>query len=307
MGKDRKKRTGLVLIKVKRAMPLLLWAVGIAFVCLVGGLVAKYVVSVPHGDNQIGADHFYFTLDLLTATEELTGQDENRILERTIDLYGGGQNSLTFRVRNYLDDLRINGSDVAYTLSWEHGITVKHNDTAVESGSSYTLTGGGQASDAFTVSFDDATTDGEAVITISSTAPYQKEMKLTLNFHSQQYDVRYRVEDTAGGAYANLIVMVGKAGGVAAGKLRFDWTAAGDALQVDCTNTNILENNVNAGELVVPGSVASGYALNTRAIGESGSISILFFKTDASRDYSKADTVAALDGEIYEILIEPKN
>lgn len=299
MEKDRKKRLFPALIQVKQAMPLLLLAVGIAFVCLVGGLMAKYVTSASKGDNRIGANDFYFSVDLMEAVE---GEDENRVLERTVELYGAGQNSLTFTVQNFFDGLRISTGEIAYTLSWEGAVTLELEDASVTSGSAHTLAGGSQNGDTFTASFTDTTQAATAVITVASTAPYTKEMKLTVKFSPEIYDVLYRVEDSVGSVYANLIVMVGKEDGVDAGKLRFLWDES--LLQIDCTNTHIVEQNGDT--LTVPAGVSIGNTVSTQPVGEMGSISVFFFKTDPAKDHSQADTVVEADGNgIYPINIGP--
>lgn len=300
MRNDRKEGFVLTLIHIKKAMPMLFLAVGIAFVCLVGGLVAKYVVSIPHGDNQIGANNFYFTLDLFDADEEFIGQDENRIVSRTVEFHGESQTALTFTVQNFMDELRISGKDIAYTLSWEGNISVAQGGNAVANGSGHTLTGGAQAAHAFTATLTDTTEEQTATVSIRSSSPYSKDLTLTIRFYPETYDVLYRVEDAPGNPYADLIVMVGKENGAAAEAINFDWSAASDGLQMDSTNTYIVRDY--NGELIFP--VPSGYTLpNTKAIGENGSISILFFKTDPSKNYAMPDTVAQLSAGIYQVVL----
>lgn len=299
MAKDREKRPIGVLGMVKRALPALLLVAGVVSVCLVGGLVAKYVASVSRSDNQIGANDFYFSIDLLEAQ---AGEDENQILEREVALYGAGQNSLNFSVRNFFDDLRISGKDIPYTITWPEAVVTVKQGGAVASGG--TLTGMGQDQDDYTLSFIDTTQDGEATVTVSSTAPYAKTMTLKVVFHAETYDVLYRVEDAPGNAYANLIVMVGKEDGVNKGQLRFLWDQ--NLLQIDCTNTHVVE--LNNGELTVPAGVNAGNIVSSQSVDESGSISILFFKTDMSQDYSKENTVVTADGDsIYPIQVGPAN
>lgn len=312
MDKEQKKKVMPVWLSLnwKKAMPMLAVAVGVVLLCFIGGLAAKYVVIDKQNDNQISANDFYFTMDVLTATDQNSGKDENTITERTIPLYGSSQASFSFQVRNYLDDLRINAKDITYTISYtaDPGVDARLTlgGANVASGTAYTLTAGAKDADEFLLSApDNAVEGGKITVTVKSSTPYEKEMKLTVILYPQQYDVLYRVEDAAGDPYARLIIMVGKEGGVAAGKINLDWSAANgsaNALQVDSTNTFVNFSGTHSGltEGAIP-YVKS--AVSTEAVAESGSVAVYFFKADPSKNYSVPDTIVEADNSgVYQVV-----
>lgn len=312
MAKYERKREMPIWLAIpwKKAVPLLVLAVGVVLLCLVGGLRAKYVTVDEQDNNQASANDFYFSIDLLAATDQYSGQDENAVTERTVDLYGATQTSLTFQVRNFFDTLRVNPADITYTVTYtadkDVPVKVENGSSTVTSGASFTLTGGGQDADQFTVSApDNQVEQGKITVTVKSSVPYVKEMKLTIVLHPQQYDVLYRVEDTAGDPYATLIIMAGKPGGVDAGSIRVDWSAINgtdNVLQVDSTNTFVNPSGTLPGVGADDKTFLKEF-ISAKKIDENGSVAIYFFKQDPSKDYSMADTVAeAVDG-VYRVIL----
>lgn len=313
MAKDREKRGVPIWFGIhwKRTVPLLALAVVVVLLCLVGGLAAKYVVVDNKDDNQISANDFYFSIDLLSATDQYAGQDENKITEREIHLYGATQTSLSFKVRNYFDDLRINPADITYTISYKAtagvpAVLKSGNDQEVASGASYTLTHGIQDFDEFTISAPDNTVEGgEIEVTVASSVPYVKTMTMTIVLHPQKYDVLYRVEDSVDSPYATLIIMAGKRDGVAAGKINVDWSAintTANVLQVDTTNTFVNKSGVLTDINAEDGSFLESF-VSTDDIGELGSVAVYFFKADPSKNYSMPDTVAKAEGDVYQVIL----
>lgn len=312
MAKERKNRGVLIWFSAnwKRAVPLLCVAAGVVLLCFVGGITAKYVATDNRDNNQISANDFYFSIDMLSATDQYAGQDENTITERTFDLYGSTQTSMTFKVRNHFDELRINPADITYTVSYTADANVpavlKSGDETVTSGTFYTLTGGTVDSDTFTISAPDNTVEGGKItVTVASSVPYVKTMTLTVVLHPQKYDVLYRVEDAAGDPYATLIIMAGKAGGVEAGNINVDWStinATANILQVDTTNKFVNKTGVLTGVNENDNSFLKSF-VSTDDIGEKGSVAIYFFKADPSRNYSMPDTVAEAVEGVYQVIL----
>ena len=314
MAKYRRKKEVPVWLGIhwKKAVPLLVLAVVVGLSCLIGGLAAKYVVTDTKEGNQVSANDFYFSIDLLAATDQYAGQDENLITERTVELFGTTQTSLTFKVRNFFDDLRINPKDINYTISYkaDSGVpaTITSGGSKVTSGSAYTLTAGSQDFDEFTVSAPNNQVEGGKItVTVASSSPYTKTMTLTVILHPQQYDVLYRVEDNAGDPYATLIIMAGKPNGVAAGAINMDWSAinaSANVLQVDTTNTFVNSGTLVGGVNENDNSYLTSI-LSVQKIDENGSVAIYFFKQDPNQDYSMPDTIAeAVDG-VYQVILEP--
>lgn len=282
----------------KKAMPLLFLVAGIALLCLISGIAAKYIQKTDDPGNQVGAKDFYFTVDLFAAEAEA---DENRIVEKRVDLYGSGQRELNFTVQNFFDELRINGDAISYTIRYETtgGVAAQltKDSVAVTSGTTYTMAAGSSVEHTFKIAATTADIpEGSAmVVTVESTAPYNKTMVLTVALNPQQYDVLYRLEDEPNTNSAKLVIMAGKT--IAVNELVLDWSAinaGGNVLQIDSTNGAFLPN------------MTGGYAktaTNTKEIAEGASIAIYFFKADPSKNYTIPNTIAPLSEGKYQIVI----
>lgn len=311
MAKDQKKRGMLAWLSIhwKRAVPLLALAVVVVVLCFVGGLRAKYVAIDEHEKNQFSANDFYFSIDLLAATDQYAGDDENEITEREIHLYGAGQNRLTFQVRNFFDDLRVNPADITYTVSYSANVSAELTvgGNQVTSGASYTLSKNSKDYDEFTISAPNNTVEGGKItVTVASTVPYVKTMTLTVVLHPQQYDVLYRVEDNAGDPYARLIVMVGKPEGVQVGKINVDWSAinaTSNILQVDSTNTFVNLSGVHGeNEMDDTNNFVQKFT-SKEVVDGNGSVAIYFFKKYPDQNYSMANTVAKEVNGVYQVIL----
>ena len=279
----------------KKAMTALLIVLGIALVCFVGVIAAKYLSSTSFSGNQIGAKDFYFTID--TFLEDT--KDENELVEKSVNLYGSGQQSYTFSVLNYYDALRVNQQDITFTTTYRASGSINASLTsngADANGGSFQLNGEDAASHQFTVTFIDGVTDGDWVeVTVTSSAPYEKVMKLIVYYNPQEYKVLYRVEDEPGKTYSKLVVTTSVA--IEKNSLTIDWSdvnATENALQIDTTDTDILLQSHIASNYQI-NDVTKEYmvrATNDNAITADGSISIYFFKADPSKNYSILDTEA---------------
>ncbi len=286
----------------KKAMSALLIVLGIALVCFIGVIAAKYISQETYPGNQIGAKDFYFTIDTFLEDE----QDENTVLTKQVDLYGATQDSYTFHVVNAYDALRINQEDIHFNITCETaGVTLRDDGGAAVSSNGYTLLGGESNSQCFTLTFDQLTDNKMAEIVVTSTLPYEKIMRLQVVAHPQDYAVLYRVEDEPGKTYARLVVMAGV--DVAAGELDIDWSGINtteNTLQIDTTDTDILNQVSDVGS--DPGAFMTS-ATNNDDIAADGSISVYFFKADPSQNYAIDDTPVVKNGSKYPIHIPKTN
>lgn len=285
----------------KKAMTALLIVLGIALVCFIGVVAAKYISSSTYSGSQIGAKDFYFAIDSYLEDD----QDENKIVTKDVHLYGTTQNSYTFHVQNYFDPLRVNSENILFSVDCgpATGVVLTEGD-GTEVAQSYSLVGGSCNSQDFKVTFNDLQDERIAEIAVTSTSPYAKTMVLKVHMHPNDYDVLYRVEDEAGKAYAKLVVMAGV--DVAAQALNIDWSAVNaeaNLLQIDSTDSDVL-NQIGIAAYYKDG--LGSYmvkATNDHAIAAGGSLAIYFFKADPSDNYAKSDTAVTLSDGKYSILI----
>lgn len=276
----------------------------IALLGVVAGVGAKYVKSFRAVQSQLRANEFFFTVDLLGDTQEYAD------LQKEIHLFGGDAKSLTFRVQNYFDDLRINAKDIRYsvTLSCDNK---DYTDYALTAGTleEHTLTAGAKDTDAYTLSLPAgyAQFKGNTVVTatVKATDPYVKEMKLRFVLHGQPEPVIYRMEDRPGGTYATLIVMASEE--IPAGALKLDWSAVNQAsnlLQIDTNSKYVLDGTLSLAANDPNGGFLN-QAINTLPMQAEESILIYFFKADPAADYSTiGDLVAEKSGGVYSVVIK---
>lgn len=272
-------------------------------ICTIGGLTAKYIYDNIGKDTQVVARDFYFTVDLLGDTNELSD------LETDIHLFGGGDKTVPFTVKSYFDDLRINNKDITYTATIECDNGSYNKATFTTKPSDFVMTANVKADDAYVISmpagYERAGKTTTVTAVIKSSAPYEKEMRLNFVLHADDAPMTYRVEDNAGDAFATLIVMANE--DVAANKITVDWSTVNNGannLQVDTTSPQVLDNTVKL-TTNTPGSSYLTGITTTRALKKGESIQIYFFKADPSVSYSKPDTqVSANASGVYALTIE---
>lgn len=266
--------------------------------CVCFGVFAKYMQNNKY-DNTVLAEDFYFTVDLLGDTNTVQS------LERTVDLYGGGEHELSFTVQNFFDEKRVNGTAIEYTVKIDTENSTYSGASLGAYDASYTLAAGpDEASKEFVLTIPAGYKEGDRVIvTVASSAPYEKTMTLTFLLHRFTADVSYRVIDQAGSSTASLIIMTNVE--VEKGKLFLDWSGAQtrggvfqaeeNILQIDTTNLYILDEIDGVLQFETNKIPEGGYlktATVTRSLKPGESILIYFFKIDPQADYSK-DTTAA--------------
>ncbi len=203
--------------------------------CPLGVVLARYYDQRAHEGGSATSKPFYFTVDKLSGEEN----------ERIWSLYGGDEKVVTFKVQNYMDALRPNFAATTYNVS----MTVQNNEggpvpTLSESGNA-TLAAGADKS--YTLTVPEGYKDGaQVVITVTSSAPYEKTMRLIFSLHVFDHPVSYSIVDT--GIALKLYVTANESA-VAAGKLCIDWSdvnATENRLQLDPTAAHLM----NDGELV---------------------------------------------------------
>ncbi len=284
-----------------------LFGVGILVVCaLFTGVFAKYAYQHDSTPGQITADNFYFTTDLTGDTVMVLQGDTDTYnfgQESTTgrwQLYGGVQHTLTIKVQNYYDDLRVTGADITYTatVSTNSAATTGADGLTVSSASG-TLTGDDKHDDALTLTIPAhnswAYNDGDTVtLTVTSTAPYEKTFTLIFTLHTVNDVLSYRVLDTVGSPYAELIIMsnvMDENGNTKSVTPHLKWP---ETLDIDNTN-NLTFTEKNGDMFVQQDGMEGRDMLLSQPFATGRSESIVFFKTDTSANYSRPDTVVTPD------------
>ena len=208
----------------------------VAALCPLGIAVARYYEEREYDGGSMASKPFYFTLDKLSGDET----------ERMWSLYGGDEKVITFKVQNYMDEFRPNFSATTYNVS----MTVQNNGggsftpTLSETG---TVTLAAGADKTYTLTIPEGYAEGaQVIVTVTSSAPYEKTMRLIFSLHIFGHPVSYSVVDT--GIALKLYVTANESA-IAAGKLTVDWSeinATENRLQID----PVVAHLMNGGELV---------------------------------------------------------
>lgn len=243
------------------------------------------------------------------------------VQEGTWNLYGGGAHEITFELRNYYDDLRITQGQISYTVS------VEAKTPADESGSSSSITGlatvsdhptdpagttGSEISGALgsagsegkavqeitlsiadeqTVPYDDGT---EVIVTIQSTSPYKKIMKLHFLLYQVDTYLSYEIQDSVGSPYAELILMANSVGTESTGSVQPYLTWPKD-LSID--NTNGLTYTYESGFVQQGGMTDRKNMQISRALRQKKVSLFIFSMADVSKNYSKQRTIVNKNDE----------
>ena len=234
-----KKRKAVAVISVLLALALLL------FVIL---SVAKYITKIGQ-QNELTSQNFYFASNFLKSDEV-----------PTYEIYG---NTVTFAVRNYIDSLRVNATDINYTVSADGGTL------NISSGS---LAGAAFSSTNITLSYDFAADELQKEITVSVTGTGGFTQTLKAKFILIKTDsMRYEIKDQADRDYAELYIYTGNT----AGDVTITWDKA--ELLIDETNDYIFGNTtLNAEKNSV---TVMDIPADTR-------VKIVFFKKNIAQDYT---------------------
>lgn len=214
--------------------------------------LAKYVTEYGK-QSEVVSDNFYFTSDYLS---------ESAIPEHKI--YG---DSVSFEIRNYIDSLRVNASDIVYTVSASDGTL---------SSDGRPLIGGTENCAKITLTYSGEEAEKEITVTVTSSSPYVKELKAKFVFTKPA--LRYEITDSVGSYYAELYIHTANEEKT----VTVNWDKA--VLLIDETNDFVFGNltaEKNSASVSIPAHTT---------------VKIAFFKTDITKDYSYALT--KFDGTI---------
>ena len=218
----------------------------ISILCIVPSF-AKYTTEQGE-QSEINSTEFYFTSDYLS---------EGVIPEYKI--YG---DSVSFKISNYIDSLRVNESDIEYTVS---------TDAGALSSSGGTLTGGTDVSNTITLTYNREEAEKEITVTVRSSSPYVKELKAKFIF--AESTLRYEIIDSAGSYYAELYIHTANEEKT----VNLSWDK--EKILIDETNDYVF-GKLNRDKNAAPISIA---AYTT--------VKIVFFKNDITKNYSCDETV----------------
>lgn len=228
---------------------------GLIIVLCVALIFAKYKINLGK-QSELTSQNFYFSSNFLKSDEE----PEYKI-------YG---NTVTFAVRNHIDSLRINATDINYTVDTDpaDGVTVY-----ISGG---TLTGGDASSQSITLSYNFPEDEEQKEITVSVTGTGNFTQTLKATFIFIKYDgLKYEIKDQANRDYAELYIYTGKT----ASDVTINWDKT--KLLIDETNDYIFGNvTLNAEKT----SVTVGN------IPADTTVKIVFFKNDITADYTRGLT-----------------
>lgn len=282
----------------------------LAVLCLLGGLLARYVHQTVTGTGQITAENFYFTADLLgdTTMVPTEGEAEERYsfgdasTEGSWYLYGAGAHEIPIQVQNYYDELRVTEQEISYqaeisvkdaegnTVTPANGAGPTLTDADGSAFTNGTLPGETQSAQTLTLSIPAYTswnyTDGTVVtIAISSKKPYRKTLTLRFTLYATDTTLKYQVLDSAGSPYAELVLMTNVDGDVGV-QPYLTWS---DDLSID--NTNKLTFTYAGGVFRQQDGMAERNMQLSDDLDMGRSESIYFFKDDPTVNYSKETTI----------------
>ena len=239
---------------------------------------SKYFSSKSTG-TIVNPEKYYFTIDLLGDT------NTSESLNKEYDLYGGDSKSIPFVIKNYFDELRISPSNINYFVSIEEGNEFANVNLTGDG----ILNGGILDSENCLVLINAGySNDTRITVKISSTSPYTKTMRITFILHTYESNVQALINDSDKSLTAELVISTNV--NIENKCLIIDYSNINKTtnnLQVDLTNyyllddgSQIITNKLNVGE-----SFLKSVTL-TKSLHSGEALSILFFKSNISIDYS---------------------
>ena len=214
-------------------------------------MFAKYKMNLGK-QREITSKNFYFSSNFLKSDEE-----------PVYEIYG---NTVTFQVRNYIDSLRINDTNINYTVSADFGSLNKEGGTLIADGATKT--------DSIKLTYNFPENEDRKEITVTVTGKgkdtkYTKELKAKFIL-IKPVNLSYEIKDKAGRDYAELYIYTGKT----ASNVTINWDK--DKILIDETNDYVfgkLDSNKNSAKNV-------NIAADT-------TVKIVFFKKDINQNYEK--------------------
>lgn len=293
-------------MKNKKRKLLIISLVISSILMLIVPVAAKYITE--HFSNvTIESDKFYFTIDLLGDTNTIES------LEKTYYFYGGDTKEVTFNIQNFFDDFRVTNSNIKYNISLDvtlpSGSSYETSKVSIDNLGENVLPKSGKNSDTTTLTILEGY-DNETIVkvTVSSTSPYKKTFVLTFVLMTYESEASYYIIDSKDSLYAELIfttnVIVPKA------SLIIDFNsinALSNIIQVDMTNIYVIDEEGLLNQLDDDEDYLK-VIYNTLTINSGEAISIKFFKSDITKDYSVSNTKLTsevlLDSNVFTIVLE---
>lgn len=233
-----KKRKIIAAVSVLLAVTLLL--------CVIPTF-AKYL-SKKGKQSELTSQNFYFSSNFLKSDE----------VSPTYEIYG---NTVTFAVQNYIDSLRINPTDIEFTVSADGGTVDTESGRltrAVSSSKSITLT----------YNFGSEELQKEITVSVTGTGKFTKILKAKFILIKTD-SLRYEIKDHAYRDYAELYIYTGNT----ASNVTINWDK--DKILIDETNDYVFgklndeKNSVTVSDIPADTTVK-----------------IVFFKNDIAQDYT---------------------
>lgn len=224
---------------------------GLIIVLCVALLFAKYKMNLGE-QSEITSRNFYFSSNFLKSDEE----------PPVYEIYG---NTVTFEVRNFIDSLRINPTDIEFTVSAE-GVTFKNDKT------SGTLNGGTANSDSITLTYDFSVNNEdrkEITVTTTGTGYFTQTLKAKFVL-IKPGSLMYEIKDRKNRDYAELYIYTGN---TARNAITINWNK--DKILIDETNDYVFGKLNSSKNSATTGNIA---AYTT--------VKIVFLKNDIKANYT---------------------
>ena len=222
-------------------------ALSLIIVLCVTLMLAQYKINLGE-QSEITSQNFYFSSNFLKSDE----------VPPTYEIYG---NTVTFEVRNFIDSLRINATEINYTVSAEGGSLNKTG----------TLTGGTAKSESITLTyaFADNEDQKDIIVTATGTGDYTQTIKAKFVL-IKPYTLRYEIKDQVNRDYAELYIYTGN---TARDAITINWNK--DKILIDETNDYVFGKLNSSKNSATTGNIA---AYTT--------VKIVFLKNDITANYT---------------------
>lgn len=230
---------------------------GLIIVLCVALMLAKYKINLGE-QNEITSKNFYFSSNFLKSDEV-----------PTYEIYG---NTVTFQVRNYVDGMRINDSEIIYTATATEGNLKKADEMVIGANTELTLTGGEKSSDSITLTYDFADGEEQKEITVTAKSKGVYAKTLTAKFILlKPKSLAYEIKDEVNRNYAEMYIYMGNT----AQNVTLLWDEA--VLVIDETNDYVFGKVQNQTSPEKSSVLIENIAADT-------TVKIVFFKNDITAD-----------------------
>ncbi len=231
--------------------------IGLIILLCVTLMLAKYKINLGK-QSEITSKNFYFSSNFLKA-------DEVPIYE----IYG---NTVTFQVRNYVDGMRINDSEIVYTVAATKGNLKTADEMVIGANTELTLAGGAKNSESITLTYEFAENEdkNKIKVTVTSTGVYAKTLTAEFIFLKPK-SLAYEIKDEVNRNYAEMYIYMGNT----AQNVTLLWDNA--KLLIDETNDYIFGKVQNQTSPEKSSVLIENIAADT-------TVKIVFFKNDITAD-----------------------